>query len=430
MITPDNKVDRPSEHLLVVRDPDGLHRVLSERYAGWEVTSAESYLSGIVALNRLPARAVLVGVDPACRRLPAVVAGLRDVCGPQARVVLCCEPACEPLARQAIEAGADDYVIHPPTGEELDKALGIPPTMSAGASPGPGAADVAELDAVGTLLGLVGNAMGPFLQTLARHLQRCLRAGGVRVTADRVTGQAGGTDGSPVLAEPLCREGTTVGQIELWPPTGEPFLPADAERLRHYARLAERMLGLAEREQHWRRLALTDDLTGLPNRRFLFEFLDDLLARAAAERRRITLLMFDIDDFKSYNDRYGHPVGDQIIRETGQLFRQHCRQHDVVTRYGGDEFAVVFWDAEGPRVAGSQHPDSPLEVLRRFRAALERHEFPSLGAEAQGTLTISGGLAGYPWDARTRDELIARADDALLTAKAQGKNRIHLIGSE
>ncbi len=67
-------------------------------------------------------------------------------------------------------------------------------------------------------------------------------------------------------------------------------------------------------------------------------------------------------------------------------------------------------------------------MLRRFTAALGRHAFPSLGSEAEGTLTISGGLAGYPWDARTRDELIQRADEALLTAKRQGKNCIHLIG--
>jgi diguanylate cyclase (GGDEF)-like protein len=333
------------------------------------------------------------------------------------------------MARRAVDAGANDYLIHPPTGEELDAALGIPATVTAAPSPSTGAMIAPEeLDAVGLMLSQVDDATGALLDTLARHLRQGLRAGGVRVTADRTTGQAGTTQGTPPLIEPLQRDAAAIGQVELWPTQAASFTPADAEKLRHYARLTERILDLAARQRQWRRLAMTDDLTGLPNRRYLYARLDELLARAAEQRRRVTFMLFDIDNFKGYNDRYGHPVGDQIIRETGQLFRQCCRKHDVVTRMGGDEFGVVFWDADEPRVAGSKHPESPLDVLHRFKAALGQHQFPALGADAQGTLTVSAGLAGYPWDARTRDELIERADQALLEAKRQGKNRIHLVG--
>jgi diguanylate cyclase (GGDEF)-like protein len=156
--------------------------------------------------------------------------------------------------------------------------------------------------------------------------------------------------------------------------------------------------------------------------------LPDLLGQARRQRTPVTVLMFDMDDFKHFNDAYGHGAGDEILRETAQLFVRHTRKHDLVARYGGDEFVVVFWEADQPRVAGSKPPRDVLAVLGRFCKALERHEFCSLGPEAQGALTISGGLITFPWDAGSAEELIDKADEALLLAKRQGKNRIWLVG--
>ena len=96
---------------------------------------------------------------------------------------------------------------------------------------------------------------------------------------------------------------------------------------------------------------------------------------------------------------------------------------------GGDEFALVIWDSGPPRVPNSQHPRSPMVLMERFRRLLKEHRFSRLGNQAQGVLTISGGLATFPWGAGTVQELIERADEGLLEAKRSGKDRIYVLGS-
>ena len=158
------------------------------------------------------------------------------------------------------------------------------------------------------------------------------------------------------------------------------------------------------------------------------EVLERLFERAKIERFRITLVIFDFDDFKHYNDTYGHGAGDEILRESAMLIKRCIRRKDLAVRYGGDEFAVVLWDWQQRRKSDSEHPRSALAIMQRFRKLLRQHYFPRLGPDAVGRLTISGGLASYPWDANNIDELIERADAALLEAKRSGKDRIYLVG--
>lgn len=194
---------------------------------------------------------------------------------------------------------------------------------------------------------------------------------------------------------------------------------------------------LEARIRHLERLATTDDLTGLRNRRYIWEFARQVLERARQTGGRVTLLVFDIDNFKHYNDVYGHPTGDEILRQAAILMRRCCRLHDVVGRIGGDEFAVVFWDdplcrtGDGQRDRRSAQTDHPREVIsvaRRFQKEFGRAELDLLGPEGQGVLTISGALARFPSDGMTIQELFERADAALLEAKRSGKNRIYLVG--
>ena len=189
--------------------------------------------------------------------------------------------------------------------------------------------------------------------------------------------------------------------------------------------------------KHLERLATEDDLTGLKNRRYIWEFSRQIIELAKRESGRVTLLVFDIDDFKHYNDVYGHCAGDEILKQAAVLMRRCCRGHDVVGRIGGDEFAVVFWDdpqLKRPkketerRSATAEHPKEAIFVAKRLRRELGKAEFHLLGPEGKGVLTISGGLASFPRDGSTTQQLFEQADKALLDAKRSGKNRIYLVG--
>ncbi len=227
----------------------------------------------------------------------------------------------------------------------------------------------------------------------------------------------------PVLAEELVRSLQTVPDVH----------PLTSEREQQYQ----------EQIRQLEKLATEDDLTGLKNRRYVNQFLIQVLALARQYQFPVTLLLFDIDNFKQYNDQFGHAVGDQVLIQAGKLIRRCCRAHDVVARIGGDEFAVVFWDLPDPkkktdssgpvherRHHSARHPRQPLFMAERFRRKISSSRLPMLGPDGHGQLTISGGLASYPDDGKTADDLLKRADEALLEAKRQGKNQIVLIGSK
>jgi diguanylate cyclase (GGDEF)-like protein len=194
---------------------------------------------------------------------------------------------------------------------------------------------------------------------------------------------------------------------------------------------------LLEKVRRLEKLATEDDLTGLKNRRYLWEFAKQIITRAKKDNGRVTVLVFDIDDFKHYNDVYGHAAGDDVLKQASMLIKRCCRRHDVVGRMGGDEFAVVFWDdPQCPQQASSDerrsytmdHPGEVIFIAKRFRRELQKTDLRFLGTDGRGVLTISGGLASLNRDGLTAEELFEKADQALLEAKRSGKNRIYLVG--
>lgn len=161
--------------------------------------------------------------------------------------------------------------------------------------------------------------------------------------------------------------------------------------------------------------ALTDALTGLPNRRYFEDYLQAELDRLDRYGGACCVVMVDVDDFKNYNDTLGHLAGDQILRELADVFREEVRLSDVVARYGGEEFGIIMINTEAPEA---------LEASDRLREAIEDHAFRNEQIQPSGRLTVSAGVAEYPTDGTTFEALIQRADEALYAAKRKGKNRV------
>ncbi|HED54771.1 MAG TPA: diguanylate cyclase [Phycisphaerales bacterium] len=196
--------------------------------------------------------------------------------------------------------------------------------------------------------------------------------------------------------------------------------------LTEHARWLAGWLSLEEQHRRLRAEALTDAVSGAWNRRYFDRFLAAAIAQAKARRHMLTVLVFDLDNFKSFNDEFGHDAGDMILRETVRLMRTLTRQTDRICRIGGDEFAVIFYEPEGPRDEHSAHPSDFAHIAERFQREITAQRFPKLGIEAPGRLTISGGLATFPWDGMTAEELLHKADQLALESKRAGKNAITL----
>ncbi|MEJ2340860.1 MAG: GGDEF domain-containing protein [Gemmatimonadales bacterium] len=161
--------------------------------------------------------------------------------------------------------------------------------------------------------------------------------------------------------------------------------------------------------------ALTDPLTGLPNRREFERIMVSELDRIRRYGGACTVAMIDVDYFKNYNDTLGHPAGDSLLRELASVITLQMRQSDFFARYGGEEFALVMVNTPGLDALG---------VMERLRIHIETHRFPDEEIQPAKSLTISAGLACFPDNGSTYEELIAHADEALYVAKSRGRNRV------
>ncbi len=161
--------------------------------------------------------------------------------------------------------------------------------------------------------------------------------------------------------------------------------------------------------------AYQDSLTGLYNRRYLKDYLEKEFEKTKRYSIVFSILFLDIDRFKILNDQYGHACGDHVLKRVAEILKHSSRNSDLVARFGGEEFVVVM-----PQTLGRK----TLEVAQRLRRNIESQVFDVPGVREPIRLTLSGGIATCPMDAKNYDELLHRADQAMYFAKTQGRNQI------
>jgi diguanylate cyclase (GGDEF)-like protein len=253
-------------------------------------------------------------------------------------------------------------------------------------------------------------------------------------TSDAVLGHAcGGKDGKDLRVEddldlhtgkkrilkeersracvPIVSFGQDLGLLLLASSAPGKFRAADLKPLHSIADICATAIKNAHYVERVKQLAYVDGLTGIFNRRYFEMRILEEIERAARFEHPLALLMADIDHFKRLNDEFGHLLGDEVLRQVSSVLSQHSRKHDIVCRYGGEEFAVVL-----PEIGHEQ----ALAAAERLRSIIAGWQFPGVPR----TVTVSIGVAALRRGAMTRDDLVQAADTALYAAKAAGKNRV------
>lgn len=178
------------------------------------------------------------------------------------------------------------------------------------------------------------------------------------------------------------------------------------------------MLKIKELRDKLKTLSTTDELTGLHNRKYLQERMEQEISRAKRYGNALSVLLFDLDFFKVVNDIYGYEWGDVLLRSIADKLKQLIRKEDILTRYGDEEFIVVL-----PNTT----EDNAFLFAERFRKDIEKMEFIPAGEEERHPITISGGISTFPCLPDTEEDantIIRYAEHALYNAKKRGKNKI------
>lgn len=195
----------------------------------------------------------------------------------------------------------------------------------------------------------------------------------------------------------------------------QPMIQEDKENLLTLANHAAIAIENARLYNQVKELSIRDSLTGLYTHGYFLQRLDQETTRAARFKESFSLMIVDVDDFKKYNDIYGHQMGDNIIEFLANLMKKNSRAIDIIGRYGGDEFVIIV-----PRVS----EEVSLVVAKRLHQFVSQQKLSFDNKEI--TFTVSIGIATYPLDGTTKEALIQKADEALYWAKQHGKNQVCL----
>jgi diguanylate cyclase (GGDEF)-like protein len=222
-----------------------------------------------------------------------------------------------------------------------------------------------------------------------------------------------GTSWQPDVVAPLVFNEEVVGVIAV---EGLPRSTAEAkDALRLIAQVGAVSIQAQARYTEMKATASIDGLTGVFNKRYLTHRLAEELRRARDEVYSVSVFIFDVDNFKHYNDRNGHVAGDRLLQRLARLVLENVRKDTIFGRYGGEEFLVIFPETQR---------EQALAAAENLRSAIAAHEFPFGFDQPLGVISVSGGVAECPVDGADAATLVRAADEALYQAKRAGRNRV------
>jgi diguanylate cyclase (GGDEF)-like protein len=195
------------------------------------------------------------------------------------------------------------------------------------------------------------------------------------------------------------------------------FTEADFEIFHILVNIISISIGNSHMFQEMKTLSLTDAMTNLHNYRYFEDRLKEEINRASRHKKKVSLMMIDIDHFKNYNDTMGHQAGDEVLRMIGKILKNTIRDEDIVARYGGEEFCIIL--------PGIEKKGIPI-LGERVRKKVESEKFFKQEVQPGGQLTISVGTATFPDDAKNFSDIIEKADKALYQAKNAGRNQLKI----
>lgn len=230
---------------------------------------------------------------------------------------------------------------------------------------------------------------------------------------------AGGERPQPYACAPMIAQGETLGLLYLRARASADgsVAPLSSAKEQLATAVAEQIalaLSNLRLRETLRQQSVRDPLTGLYNRRFLEEALDREIVRVERKSLPLAVIMIDVDNFKNFNDTFGHEAGDAVLRDLGSVLQRYVRGSDIACRYGGEEFTIVL--PEATLEIARQRAETLREAVRELRMV---HDGKSLGA-----ITLSLGVAGFPDHGRRREHLLQAADAALYEAKNAGRNQV------
>ena len=226
--------------------------------------------------------------------------------------------------------------------------------------------------------------------------------------------------GSFLVIPLLLRKNHPVGVLSLYRSQTDSFTPHEISLFKRIADEIAKVIDKTLLFRQTKELSITDELTGLYNRRYFNERFEREVQRARRYNRPLTVLMIDIDYFKNFNDINGHLMGDEILKRVAHTLEYNIRKADILARYGGEEFVIILPEIDKAHA---------LKVAEKLRITIEKKRFPKQEYQPNKNLTISLGIASFPEDSDKAKELVDFADRALYKAKADGRNRVMVYHS-